>query len=114
MCLKQRKNVVGASILVTLVMEVVPFLNLALDVKLGLGGCCCSSPGSFLRVKVDYLVKAIGSYKRRCVLRASLHLLSPQYSNFIAPIPDVVVLSCFLIIVVPQAVCPHYGVLTVV
>ena len=81
-------------------MEVVPFLILALDVRIGLGCCCCSSPGSFLMVEVDYLVKAIGCYKCRCVLRASLHLLSPQYRNFIAPVPDVVVFSCFLIIVV--------------
>ena len=92
MHLKHRKNAVGASILV---MEVVPFLILALDVRLGLGCCCCSSPGSFLMVEVDYLVTAIGCYKCRCVLCVSLHLLSPQYRNFIAPISDVVVFLVF-------------------
>ena len=81
-------------------MEVVPFLILALDVRLGLGCCCCSSPGSFPMVKVDILVKAIGCYKCRCVLCASIHLLSSKYRNFIAPIPDVIVFTCFLIIVV--------------
>ena len=76
MCLKQRKNAVGACILE---MEAVPLPILALDVRLGLGRCCCSSPGSFLMGEVDSLVKAIGCYKCRCVLCASLHLLSPQY-----------------------------------
>ena len=60
MYVNQRKNAVGASILV---MEVVPFLILVLDVRFGLGCCCCSSPGSFLMVEVDYLVKAVGCYK---------------------------------------------------
>ena len=73
MCLKQRKNVVWAGILV---MKVVSRLIFALYVRFGLGACCCSSPGSFLMVEVDYLVKAVGCYKYRCVLCSSLHLLS--------------------------------------
>ena len=88
MYLKQRRHAVGASILI---MEVVPFLIFALDVRLGLGRCCCSSPGSFLMIEVDYLLKAIEYYNVRCVSRSSLHLLSPQYRNFIVPIPDAVV-----------------------
>ena len=93
MCLKPKKAV-GAG---------VPLLILALDVKLGLGGCCFSSPGFFLMVEVDYLLKAVGCYKCRCVLRSSLHLLFPQYRNFIVPIPDVVFLFsyhylCFFLI----------------
>ena len=78
-----------------------PLLMLALDVRLGLGrccccSCCCSSPGSFLMVEVDYLVKAIGCNKCRCVLFSSLHLLSPQYRNLMVPIPDVVIFPVFL------------------
>ena len=102
MCLEQRKNAAGTGILV---MEGFPLLVLALDIRLGLGrccccSCCCSSSGSFLMVEVNYLVEAIGCYKCRCVLCSSLHLLSPQYPNSIVLVPDVVVFSCHLIIVV--------------
>ena len=55
----------------------------------------CSSPGSFLMVEVDYLVKAIGCYKCRCVLCSSLHLLSPQYPNSIVIGLDVDVFILF-------------------
>ena len=92
----KQKNAVGAGIVV---MEVVPLLILALDVRLGLGGCCCSSPGPFLLVEVAYLVKALLHYKYRYVLCSSLHLLSPHCRNFFVPIPDVV-FPCFLIIIV--------------
>ena len=92
MYLKQRKNAVGASILV---MEVVPFLVLALDVRLGLGCCCCSSPGSFLMVKVDYLVKAI-SVVVSCVLLSTYFPLSIETLLLLF----LTFFSCFLIIVV--------------
>ena len=78
-----------------LIMEVVPLLILALDVRLGLGRCYCSSPGSFLMAEANFLAKAIGCYKCRCVLCASLHLLSPQHRNFTTPIPHVVVFLVF-------------------
>ena len=68
-----------------------------LDSLLLIASCFCCSPGSYLMLGVAYLVNALGCYRCRCLLCASLRLLSPQPRNLVASSPDDV-FSFFLIL----------------